>query len=68
MDENHRDPHSDKREVVHVTELPPGHVVLSRERLREAIAKAMWENKSRDVDQICEAALERELFGETNER
>jgi len=47
-------------ELVHVTELREGDIVLSRERLREAWNKCDF---SLQVSVLCRDDLERELFG-----
>jgi hypothetical protein len=47
------------QDLVHVTELRPGEIVLSRERLREAYDKYHTEYELPYIDD-----LERELFGE----
>lgn len=59
----------DKGEIVHVVELPADHIVVSRERLREAWDKADREVWDASNDPHATPALEdimRELFGEVD--
>jgi hypothetical protein len=52
--------HYDKGEIVHVQEIRPGEVVISREELRAALSKGSYCNDGSTDWQV----VERELFGQ----